>query len=406
MTEHVVLRRATEALAGKRHRRNLLLDALAAVDDEIADIACFVEMYHRFAGATVEEPAFEQATNADIHLFNNSNNAPAEDARLEDGLSPSKEGGTTSAATDDSAGTSVSSADPDGGGSNSPETANEKVGGSPAVAAPFNAEEAGRTPAYAIRGRSGTSPDADVTAGETAINSAAAAETGKPAGESDGSPAAPLTKKERVARTHDEHPDWTIAKIAAHLNLTTGAVGGHLSALGIKLGKPVRPKVANRPQPQRFALGDQDGDHVHPSLAKYPAKPAKASPAAPAFVVPKGEPAETTAKRGEVAALNEREPWLAPHEAASRLQIPVVNLRIFSSELGITWAQPRQQQEPKSPILAEKAPAISQRVAALRRMHPTWTPALIAAELGIRASDVRAVDAKGLQIMGVTQVAK
>jgi hypothetical protein len=204
----------------------------------------------------------------------------------------------------------------------------------------------------------------------------AAVETGKPAGEGDGTRAAPLTKKERVARTHDEHPDWTIAKIAAHLNLTTGAVGGHLSALGIKLGHKGTPRKR------------EEGEPSVPATAPEP--PLRA-PTAPVFVAPKGELAETTAKRGEVAALNGIEPWLPPHEAAARLQIPLVNLRIFSSELGIIWAQPRPEPEPKPSVPAEKSPTISQRVAALRRMHPTWTPTLIATELGIRASDVRAV---------------
>jgi DNA-binding CsgD family transcriptional regulator len=315
-------------------------DAPAPLPASVVQAAELTDTVQRSAPAkqSAEEPlsngSGEVQDECAIHLPNNSNNAPAEDARLEDGLSPSKEGDTTSAATDGIAGTSVSSTDPDGGGSNSPETANqsaggavaavtganaqladavgveplpadtnplslsnrdvstdeeassgagpqaealqsqgtgaetlavrdghaqgqaasaglpiyspetanEKVGGSPAVAAPFNAEEAGRTPAYAIRGRSGTSPDADVTAGETAINSAAAAETGKPAGETDGSPAAPVTKKERVAQTHQEHPGWTTAQIATHLNLSRGAVSGHLHTLGIKLGHKGSPR--------------------------------------------------------------------------------------------------------------------------------------------------------------------
>jgi hypothetical protein len=328
-----------------------------------------------------------------FHLPTSLNNAPAEDARLEDGLSPSKEGGPTSAATDGTAGTSVPSTDPDGGGSNSAETANQSAAARRDV--PYEAKAdlgvGTQAPPADTNPEPGSKGPADVDREATLQRPAPDLQTGKPAGEGDGTLAAPLTKKERVARTHDEHPDWTIAKIAAHLNLTTGAVGGHLSALGIKLGKPAPPKVASGLRPQPFPVGDKDGDYVHPSPNKYPAKPAEASPTAPVFVAPKGELAETTAKRGEVAALNGIEPWLLPHEAAARLQIPLVNLRIFSSELGIVWAQPRPEPEPKPSVPAEKSPTISQRVAALRRMHPTWTPTLIATELGIRASDVRAV---------------
>lgn len=54
MTEHVVLRRATDALADLRHREVLALQALAAVRAEVRRVEDFVQMYHRFAGDDIE----------------------------------------------------------------------------------------------------------------------------------------------------------------------------------------------------------------------------------------------------------------------------------------------------------------------------------------------------------------
>jgi plasmid maintenance system antidote protein VapI len=126
--------------------------------------------------------------------------------------------------------------------------------------------------------------------------------------------------------------------------------------------------------------GMQDGLPVHP--ATHP--PAGKSTKARAFVAPPGEDHERTAKREDVAALNDREPWLTPDEAAARLHMPVVNLRIFSSELDIEWSQPRPIGAPTptpSPP-AEIPRTLMQKVTTMHRLHPTWTATLIADALG------------------------
>lgn len=103
---------------------------------------------------------------------------------------------------------------------------------------------------------------------------------------------------------------------------------------------------------------------------------------AKAFVAPPGEHQERTAKRLEVADLHDREPWLSPDDAAQRLFIPVVNLRIFSQELDITWSHPRPAAVPAEGAHVEIPRTVQQKVTAMHRMHPTWTAPLIAKEIG------------------------
>lgn len=65
-----------------------------------------------------------------------------------------------------------------------------------------------------------------------------------PAGEALASPA-PITKREQVRNTYEDHPDWTAAQVAEHLGLTRGSVSGHASLLGITFA-PAKPTT---PQP-------------------------------------------------------------------------------------------------------------------------------------------------------------
>jgi hypothetical protein len=362
MTEHVVLRRATDALADLQHRRELALIALDALDEEIREVDLFIEMYHRFSG---EEPlsngSGEVQDECAIHLPNNSNNVPAEDARLEDGSGPSKEGDTTSAATDGIAGTSVSSTDPDGGGSNSPETANQSAGSAVAAVTGENAQLADAVGVEPLP--ADTNPEQEIGGAEGDVRPVLASSdtsgiptpaldhpTVKPVGERDGSPAAPVTKKERVAQTHDEHPDWTIAKIAAHLNLTTDAASRHLQALGIKLGHKGSPR--------------------------------------------KKAPGEPTVREKVLAAHAAHPDW-PQKQIADALGIGTGSVSNAVKGLGIEF--------PKSPNSLPKPDSQRARVEAFLLDHPDATVRDTATALGLAFSRVRAIAAEaGIQFRKLT----
>lgn len=342
-------------------------DAPAPLPASVVQAAELTDTVQRSAPAkqSAEEPlsngSGEVQDECAIHLPNNSNNAPAEDARLEDGLSPSKEGDTTSAATDGLAGTSVSSTDPDGGGSNSPETANQSAGSAVAAVTGANAQLAdavgveplpadtnplslsNRDVSTGEEASSGAGPQAEAlqsqgTGAETLAvrdghaqgqaasadlptNSAAAAETGKPAGETDGSPAAPASIKDRIIACNRAHPDWDAHRIAEALGIKANSVSAYKSMLGLPIPrrahnspkfvpateapraqapapapklidglsqarsvlvrqvaeKPASPEPgpASEPQPQPFTVGDQDEEPVHPTVAKFGSPNAK-----------------------------------------------------------------------------------------------------------------------------------
>ena len=122
--------------------------------------------------------------------------------------------------------------------------------------------------------------------------------------------------------------------------------------------------------------GAHDGLPVRPATNSKSGK----STTAKAFVAPPGEHQERTAKRIEVAKLHDAEPWLTPDEAAQRLFIPVVNLRIFSQELEIEWSQKRKA-APARPT-NEKTPSLLARVRKMHEQHPQWPAHIIANRLG------------------------
>jgi hypothetical protein len=63
-------------------------------------------------------------------------------------------------------------------------------------------------------------------------------------------PAKPVTAKERVLECHARHPDWTVAQIAAELDIPTSTVSARLSEAGIKLDNRGKsgPKPIEAPQ--------------------------------------------------------------------------------------------------------------------------------------------------------------
>lgn len=117
---------------------------------------------------------------------------------------------------------------------------------------------------------------------------------------------------------------------------------------------------------------------------------------AKAFVAPAHEHAERTSKRNDVAALHDAEPWLSPDDAAGRLMIPVVNLRIFSSELEIEWSQPKPAPVEDEPT--ERRKGLQHEVKLLHEEHPEWPAGKIADELRCGVEYVRSAAAR----LGIT----
>lgn len=86
----------------------------------------------------------------------------------------------------------------------------------------------------------------------------------------------------------------------------------------------------------------------------------------------------------KVAALHAEHPEYTVAEAANALGCLIRSVRACSELIGIEWqaARPRQKHEPGSPTLWDK-------VVVMHRMHPTWTAAMIAKELGASHDSVR-----------------
>jgi hypothetical protein len=134
-----------------------------------------------------------------------------------------------------------------------------------------------------------------------------------------------------------------------------------------------------------------EGKPVGPSGSTAPlhcAASRNGAPSTRAFVIPENEENERTAKRVEIAALHDAEPWLSPEVAAARVLIPVVNLRIFSQELDIEWSKPRALPSIAAPVVSSDRRTLREKVGSMHAMHPTWTARLIANELGAPVSSV------------------
>lgn len=155
-----------------------------------------------------------------------------------------------------------------------------------------------------------------------------------PAGKSgEGSIPSPApTLASRLRALNNEHPEYTATEAAEALGLDRDKVRTNSNVNGVRWAAE-RYHKSRQPS--------QDGRS--PAPAPTPAPKAERPPVdtlSPRqdgqfrFVPPDNEMAETTAKRVEVDALHRAEPWLSPDEAAARLLIPVVNLRIFTVELG------------------------------------------------------------------------
>jgi hypothetical protein len=168
--------------------------------------------------------------------------------------------------------------------------------------------------------------------------------------------------------------------------------------------RPAEAKTSDQePSVSDGSGGMQDGLPVHPATLSPAGKPvgpsgstaplhcAASRPGAPAtraFVIPENEESERTAKRVEIAALHDAEPWLSPEVAAARVLIPVVNLRIFSQELDIEWSKPRALSSIAAPAISSDRRTLREKVSSMHAMHPTWTARLIANELGAPFSSV------------------
>jgi DNA-directed RNA polymerase specialized sigma24 family protein len=205
--------------------------------------------------------------------------------------------------------------------------------------------------------------------------------TGKPgAASSEAAPAPSLLSRVRAYMV--DHPDATVRECADALGeepIKVRNTGRRVVVFGAT-------RSAHKTTQSRQEADEADDASSAP--ADEFADPEQDDEEVEAFVPPRGEMAERTEKRREVAVLHRREPWLSPEAAATRLAIPVVNLRIFSQELEIAWSQPRPSVEP-APALPEAAPkTLREKVRAIYAMHPTWTPRLIADQLGANVDSV------------------
>lgn len=161
----------------------------------------------------------------------------------------------------------------------------------------------------------------------------------------------------RIVALHDDNPTWTPAMLARRLGLATVAVS--MRAKRLKLELPSEYVRDGERPPIRKAMNDFGN-----------------------------EDAERTTKRDAIAALHDAEPWLTPDEAAARLLIPVVNLRIFSGELEIEWSQPRETSPIPAPSEQPQMLSVRSKVFAMHRHHPNWTAKIIADSLGAKVSTV------------------
>ena len=238
----------------------------------------------------------------------------------------------------------------------------------------------------------------------------AAVETGKPAGEGDGTPAAPLTKKERVARTHDEHPDWTIAKIAADLNLTRDAVSAHLSALGIKLGHKgtprkraegelsVREKVlalhAEHPDWYQKQIADALGIGTG-SVSNAVKGLGVAFPKSPSSL-PKPD-----SQRARVTAYLDDHPGATAKEVSTATGIPESNVRMlaFVNHLDLGKLTPEENRAAKrdgglKAVQSQHPDFLKDRIVTCNREHPDWNSHQIAEALDTTPGKVSAYKSK------------
>jgi hypothetical protein len=202
----------------------------------------------------------------------------------------------------------------------------------------------------------------------------------RPAPSEDVAPTSPSTNPEAKATTGNAANSSASAEREPEDGTSEGTAG-RVSQVG---GAEPRASAATSDLMDATSPGgEQPGTHS-PAMApkSEEGRTTGKSTRAKAFVAPPGEDHERTVKREEVAALNEAEPWLSPDEAAARLRMPVVNLRIFSTELEITWSHPRRQAAAPAPAPVEVPRTVQQKVTAMHRMHPTWTARLIAQAIG------------------------
>lgn len=190
----------------------------------------------------------------------------------------------------------------------------------------------------------------------------------------DNSPVLSLTA--RLTALYAEHPDWTCTQFC---DAMPGSKITSVSSTLTQVRKKARqsPVEAREPDPA-------------PEPAPAVERPPTIIPEPEAFVPPPGEDSERSQKRRQVAALHKRHPSFSPEDAAARLLIPLVNLRIFSGELGIAWGQPMEvvgisEGRPQPQLLTLRA-----KVAAIHRQHPTWTAQMITDHLGANYNSVNA----------------
>lgn len=170
-----------------------------------------------------------------------------------------------------------------------------------------------------------------------------------------------------VVSIHEEHPDWTATQIAA----AAGSESKFIYAVAKRLDITLPKALVGRPRLDASPVA---------SVPKPVAARTIETPPAVKFE-PRTEPGETAARRREVVALHTAEPTLTANDAAARLAMPFINLRIFTAELGIAWAVEPSNAAGKGEASAPSL-TVRERVHALHRMHPNWGAGLVSKELG------------------------
>lgn len=173
---------------------------------------------------------------------------------------------------------------------------------------------------------------------------------------------APLTLAAKLRALNAEHPEYTSREVAAALGETPERVRSNSAANKIKWAR-------QKPGPTT-------------TLAQYFKPEPKAPPVEqePPSSDPDDNPDHS--RRNQVARLHGSEPGLTPREAELRLGMSPMSLRSFSGELGIEWAAPADTS------VAVEPRTLRDKVAAMHRVHPTWTARMIANALGAPYSSV------------------